>query len=152
MLNTLFPPDTMFEVVPQFPPVTAREVVDFVIVLLIYVAATPVFIVQVKPPADFRLASKRREADLQLRQRVEDIAPDLKIPALHDVSAFGTRIAFYKYHLDSGRLELRNITPDPDVLTDTAPRGWWSYDILEQEGAQKFREVVDEVKTMCQQL
>ena len=34
LLNTLFPPDTIFEV-PQFPAVTAREAVNFVIIILI---------------------------------------------------------------------------------------------------------------------
>src|ERR1700733_9464261 len=57
LLNTMFPVDTMFEVVPQFPPVTTREAVDFVL-LLIYVEMAPVFVIEVKPPNDFRYASK----------------------------------------------------------------------------------------------
>ncbi|TBU52058.1 hypothetical protein BD310DRAFT_791557, partial [Dichomitus squalens] len=50
LLNTLFPVDTMFEVAPQLPAVTACKRVNFV-VLLIHVRATPVLIVEVKPPA-----------------------------------------------------------------------------------------------------
>ena len=67
LLNTLFPVDTMFEVVPQFPAVTAREAADFVLLFLVYVRATPVFVVEVRPAAEFPLASKREEADSQLR-------------------------------------------------------------------------------------
>ncbi|RPD81880.1 hypothetical protein L226DRAFT_528111 [Lentinus tigrinus ALCF2SS1-7] len=33
LLNTVFPVDTTFEVVPQFPPTTSREAVDFVLSL-----------------------------------------------------------------------------------------------------------------------
>ena len=82
LLNTLFPPDTIFEVVPQFPAVTVREAVDFVILLLIYVNSTHVFVVEVKPPSDFRFILKRQEADLQLQKRFLDISPDMKIPVL----------------------------------------------------------------------
>jgi hypothetical protein len=45
LLNTMFPPDTLFEVVPQFPPITAREAVDFVGLLYTYANTTPVFVV-----------------------------------------------------------------------------------------------------------
>ena len=137
LLNTLFPPDTIFEVVPQFPAVTAREAVDFVILL-------------VKPPADFRFISKRQEADLQLRKRFLDISPDMKVPVLHGVSAFGTKIAFYTYDCQTGRLEPGSIATDLHTLIDTAPKEWWQYDILEQEGADKFREIVAAVKQMCE--
>ncbi|KAJ3539693.1 hypothetical protein NM688_g6327 [Phlebia brevispora] len=150
LLNTLFPPNTPFEVVPQVPPVTSREAIDFVVLFLIYVEATPVFIVVIRPPSDFRLPSKRQKADCQLRQCFLDIAYDLKIPVLHGVSAFGTKIALYSYHRDTKHLEPRGFTPDPDMMTDTAPREWWKYDILENEGAQRFREVVNDVKSMCE--
>jgi hypothetical protein len=150
LLNTLFPPNTAFEVVPQyFPATTGRDAVDCVVLLLIYLDSSPVFIVEVKDPNDFRFASKREEADLQMRQRVRDCADMLCIPVLHGVSAFGTKIAFYKYHQATRRLQPRRIIPDPDVVTDTAPSEWWSYDILEEEGANRFRDVVDEVKAMC---
>jgi len=69
--------------VPQFPAITAREAVNF---LLICVNATPVFVVEIKPPGDFRFSSKRQEADLQLRKLFLDISPDLKIPVLHRLS------------------------------------------------------------------
>ncbi|KIL57044.1 hypothetical protein M378DRAFT_88406 [Amanita muscaria Koide BX008] len=81
LLNTMFPPDTLFKVVPQyFPPsIGPCDEVDFVILLLIYVNTSPVFIVEVKPPAEFVRNSKRQEADSQMHQRVLDVAADLQI-------------------------------------------------------------------------
>ncbi|KAF9784604.1 hypothetical protein BJ322DRAFT_1006903, partial [Thelephora terrestris] len=131
-------------------PVTVREAVDFVGLLFIYPNATPVFIVEVKPPADFRLSSKRREADLRLRRCFLDITPDMEIPVLYGASAFGTKIAFYQYDKESGRLDPASIAPDTHLLIDTAPKEWWCYDIVEQAGADKFREIVGEVKKMCE--
>lgn len=150
LLNTLFPPDTLFEVVPQFPPVTAHEAFDFVVLLFIYVNTTPVFVVEVKPPADFRFSSKRQAADLQLRQCFLDISFDIKIPILHGVSAFGTKMVFYQYDRATQLLDPASIVRDHHVLNDTAPREWWCYDIVEQEGADKFREIVGNVKKMCE--
>ncbi|KAM6496591.1 hypothetical protein JOM56_007064 [Amanita muscaria] len=154
LLNTMFPPDTLSEVVPQyFPPsISSRGAVDFVILLLIYVNTSPVFIVEVKPPAEFIRNSRRQEADSQMRQRFLDVAADLRIPVLHGVSAFGTKITFYKYNKDTNVLEPRRVTPDPETLTGTAPRDWWRWDILEEEGAAKFRQIVEEVKGMCAEL
>ena len=139
----------MFEVVPQFPPVTPHEAVDFILLLYIYVNTAPVFIVEVKPLTDFRFPSKRQGADLQLRRRFLDISPDMKIPVLHELSAFGTKIAFYRYDERTGFLDPESIARDACVLTDTAPKEWWCYGIVEQEGADKFREIVGEVKKMC---
>ncbi|EGN92693.1 hypothetical protein SERLA73DRAFT_190713 [Serpula lacrymans var. lacrymans S7.3] len=84
----------MFEAVPQIPPVASREAVQFVLHLLTYVETTPVFIVEVKSPADSRLSSKCQEADEQLRRQLIDLIPYLKIPVLHGMSAFSTKIAF----------------------------------------------------------
>lgn len=150
LLNTIFPPNTIFEVVPKFfPPTTGQDAVDYVVLFLICIESSPVFIVEVKNPNEFRLASKREETDLQMRQCFRDCAEMLRIPVLHGISAFGTKITFYKYYGSTRRLEPRRITPDPDMVTDTAPREWWSFDILEESGANQFRQIVAEVKEMC---
>jgi len=108
--------------------------------------------VEIKHPNDFVYDSNREEADLQLRRRFRDCANNLRIPILHGVSAFGTKLAFYRYHKATRQLEPRRISPDPDILTDTAPREWWSHDILEEDGANRFRAVVDEIKAMSANL
>ncbi|KAF9784387.1 hypothetical protein BJ322DRAFT_1007059, partial [Thelephora terrestris] len=64
-----------------------------VVVLCIYVNTTPVFAVVVKSPPDFRLLSKRQEADLQLRQCFLDVQSHMKIPVWHGISASGIKIA-----------------------------------------------------------
>ena len=152
LLNTMFPVDSKFEVVPESPPVTLHEVVDFLILLIIYVEGTPVFVVEVKPPADFRFPSKRQEANQQLRRRLVDNSVDTEIPVLHGISAFGTKIAFYNYDLATKVTEPRKITPDPELVTDATPEEWWAFDILEEEGAKKFQDVVENVKEMCSPL
>ena len=108
--------------------------------------------VEVKPPADVCFPSTRREADQQLRRRLVDNSVDTKIPVLHGISAFGTKIAFYNYDLATKVTEPRKITPDPELVTDAAPEEWWAFDILEEEGAKKFQDVVENVKEMCSPL
>ncbi|KAJ8482261.1 hypothetical protein ONZ45_g15011 [Pleurotus djamor] len=147
-LNSLFPFDTSFEVHPQYhPSSTSRDTYDFVLTVVIH--STPVFIVQVKPPSDFRFPSKRAGADTQLRERFLDSSPNLKIPVLHAVSAFGTKLAFYKYTKATTVTEPAKIQPYPELTTETAPAEWWCWDLLEAEGAAKFREIIDDVKLMC---
>ncbi|KAG8730603.1 hypothetical protein FRC11_006324 [Ceratobasidium sp. 423] len=120
-LNTSFPSDTIFEADPQFPPSQyTRSSIS----------------------SSFSSPSLREEADLQLRRRFRDITTDLKTPVLHGVSAFGTKIAFYQYDKHTGRPEPAGIAPDPHMLTDTVPKEWWCYDVLEDEGADKLREVI----------
>lgn len=150
LLNVVFPPDGPLEVVPQIRHITADENADFNITFHICAKATPAFVLMIKSPDDLLCLSKRQEADLQLRRSFADIGPNVKIPVLHGVLAFGTKIAFYEYDTRSGHLKQGRITPDSDSLPDTAPKVWWRYNITEQEGANKFREIVDRVKGMCE--
>ena len=71
---------------------------------------------------------------------------------LHGISALGTKIAFYKFDPDTRYLEPRGVAHDPDFVKDTAPEEWWAFDILEEEGAKKFQDVVENVKEMCSPL
>ncbi|KAF8334974.1 uncharacterized protein EI90DRAFT_2913754 [Cantharellus anzutake] len=112
LLNAMFSPDILFEVVPQFPPATSsRDTVDLVILLLVHVNTSPVFIVEVKPPAEFHRNSKQQEADSQMRQHFLDMAADMQIPVFYSVPAFDMRITFYKYVKAANMLELKRITP-----------------------------------------
>lgn len=108
------------------------------------------FVVKIKPLDDLCHNSKRQEADLQLRRCILDLSTDLKLLVLHGLSVFGTKLAFYTYDKNTRRIQPRAVTPDPDILVDTAPKEWWSYDIVEEDGANKFREVAKEVKEMCE--
>ena len=95
VLNTVFHPDTIFEIVLQFHPVTARETVDFVVLLVVCVNSTPVFVIDHPQTSDLPRSVKKLTS--RLRQCFLDIHRDMKIPVLHAVSAFGTKIAFYQY-------------------------------------------------------
>ncbi|KAK7692125.1 hypothetical protein QCA50_003744 [Cerrena zonata] len=147
LLNTLFPPDTQFEVVPHYS--ISNDATDVMIFLLIYIETSPIFLVELKQPSDFRYSSKRQEADIKMRQCFLDCVDEMQIPVLHGVSVFGTKMAFYRLNKTSHVLEPRKIVPDRDRLTDIAPKDWWCWDILEEEGADKFRAVVEDVKAMC---
>jgi hypothetical protein len=129
-----------------------RDSVNFIDFHVIYVQLSPVFMVEIKHPNDCVYDSNREEAELQLHRRFRDCANNPRIPILHDVLAIGTKLAFYKYHKYSRRLEPWRVSPDPYILTDTAPREWWSCDILEEKGANRFRIVADEVKAMSANL
>lgn len=151
LLNTLFPPDTIFEVSPQYTT-NDRDSVDFVVTLLIFIESTPVFFVEVKPHSDVSIPSKRERADIQMRQRFLDCRQNLKIPTLHGISAFGTKIAFYQMDEATGALAPVQIQRDLLVASPTAPQEWWKWDIVEEEGATKFKEIVTEVKNMCERV
>ncbi|KAJ7819776.1 hypothetical protein B0H14DRAFT_2835694 [Mycena olivaceomarginata] len=114
---------------------TSRETADFVI----------------KPPGNLRLPSAREEADTQIRRRIRDLSEDCLLPTLHAVSAFGTWLAFYSKAKDH-QIVPGGIPPDPVLLTDTAPLDWWSCDVLEEEGRQRFRSLVTEIVQACENL
>ncbi|KAI0245908.1 hypothetical protein BJV78DRAFT_1399100 [Lactifluus subvellereus] len=143
LLYTLFPPDTDFTVVPRYM-LGSRESADFLVVL----EDKPVFILELKPPGDLRYPSSRETADRQIRARIRDLHGDCPLPVLHAVIAAGTKLCFYRKPRGR-RVEPPLVDAHPDLETDMAPRERWDCDILEEEGARKFRAVVDEIKQTC---
>ncbi|KAH8987458.1 hypothetical protein EDB92DRAFT_1801357, partial [Lactarius akahatsu] len=91
--------------------------------------------------------SKRRRADDQMRDHFRDLRHSLVTPRLLGVSAFGTRITFYKYVVSNNRI---TIIPNPDTPSDAAPIERWNCDLLEDEGVNRICQVVQDVKAMCQ--
>ena len=72
------------------------------------------------------------------------------IPTLHAISAAGTALCFYRKHRNKATEPL---VPGHSTLeTDCAPRERWDCDILEDEGEQRFKAVVEEIKRACAQL
>jgi hypothetical protein len=57
----------------------------------------PVLFIQIRPPSSFRLDSKRKQADDQMRDHCRELSANLITPRLHAISVFGTRILFYEY-------------------------------------------------------
>lgn len=105
-----------------------------------------VFFIRFKPPVTLFLDSKRKQADDRVRDHFRDFRHSLVTPCLPGISAFGTRMAFYEYVVANNRVTPRAITPDPDFLNDVAPVEQWNCDLLEDEGNNRMRQVVQDVK------
>ncbi|CAA7262748.1 hypothetical protein NLJ89_g5406 [Agrocybe chaxingu] len=152
LLYTLFPADSDYTVAPQsYSVMNSRDSVDFIIEFEVRLEDKPVFFVEIKEPSKIALKSAREEADNQMRKRMGDLAPVCPLDTLNGVSAFGTRLSFYSYDKRTRILPGR-ISPDPHMETDTAPLDRWDCDILEDEGAQRFQDLVAEIKRKCDRL
>ena len=152
LLNTLFPPDSDYTVAPQsYSVLDSRDSVDFLIEFEVLLEDKPVLFVEIKEPRKIAFNSAREEADNQMRKRMRDLAPSCPLDTLNGVSAFGTRLAFYTYDQQT-RILPKRISPDPERESDIAPLDRWDCDILEDEGGQRFQDLVAEIKTKCDQL
>ncbi|KAI0830712.1 hypothetical protein BC628DRAFT_1355272 [Trametes gibbosa] len=149
LLYTLFPADTDFVVVPQ--PGDYRTSSDFVVMFELHLVNNPVLIFQAKPQTHREYPSKRRAADMQIRERMNDLAALYPLSTLHAVSALGTGMCFYT--LDTGDEEAEispvAIPTHPTKMNDTAPATRWGCDLLQPEGERRLREVADEIKAAC---
>ena len=76
LLNTIFPPDSDFTVVPQYLEHNSPKKSDFVVTFEVSIDNKPVFILELKPPADLALISTRQLADDQVRERLGDLASE----------------------------------------------------------------------------
>ena len=86
----------------------------------------------------------------QMRDRfVSIIGRNLVIPKLYGNSAMSPRFSVYEYNQTTNPLLLPSITRDATFVTDVAPADRWSYELLEDGGETKMRELVEEVKVMC---
>ncbi len=75
LLNTLFPPDTDFTVVPQYLQPASHLTINFSVVLDVGEqngGNKPVFIMELKKAEDVSFISARQAADEQIRQRLTD--------------------------------------------------------------------------------
>ncbi|KAF7358902.1 hypothetical protein MSAN_01230500 [Mycena sanguinolenta] len=148
LLYTIFPADSKYTVVPQYMP-TGRGTADFIFTFRILVRKLPVFILELKPPADLRLQSGRMDADDQIRRRLVDLACE----SIATPSAIGTKLCFYTYTKGSkDPISPSGISYDRIRVNDVAPREWWALDVLEDAGEQRLRIVIGEIKTACAHL
>jgi hypothetical protein len=155
LLYTLFSVEGQYEVVPQFKSVVRQSGqggINIVTVLVVEVNRHPVLFMEIKPPAAIPHDSKREEADWQMRHRFRDLRQDLSIYTLHGISAFGTRLSFYEYDPVTHALRPEVIQSDPAYFADVAPISRWDCDVLQQEGADRLKGIVEKVKEMCAQV
>ncbi|KAJ6611583.1 hypothetical protein B0H10DRAFT_2055697 [Mycena sp. CBHHK59/15] len=149
LLYTLFPADSKYTVVPQYMP-TGRGAADFIVTFRIIIRKVPVFVLELRPPADLKIQSGRMDADDQIRRRLVDLAADTPLSVLHAVSAIGTKLCFYTYTKgDQDPISPPGIPYDRSRVNDVAPRKWWAWDVLEDDGEQRLRTVVDQIKAAC---
>ena len=74
LLNTLFPVDTDFTVIPNFQEINSTKGADYYLMTFeIFLENRPVFVLELKREKDFSVRSKRMAADDQLRGRLGDL-------------------------------------------------------------------------------
>ena len=149
----LFSIDGPYFIDPQFKseaPRGSQERADFVPVLLVKVKQRPVFFLEIEHPSSLPSQSKREEADEQMRCKFRDLGLKTTIPTLYGVSAFGTHLSFYQYDLATGDIHPSKIL-GPDA-SEIAPMSHWDYDVLQQEEADRLRDVITRAMEMCAHL
>ena len=152
LLNILFPADSPFTVGPQTHPISeSGESIDFVVEYQVFWGDAPVFILEIKTGPKLRLVSAREEADHQIRRRLRDLIGICPLPALHAVSAIGTKLCFYTAQAEIG-ITPPKIAAERELITDTAPIERWDCDVLEAEGAARLKDVVYEIQQACARL
>ena len=139
--NLFYADEGPYNIIPQFRP----KGIDFVPAVLVEVDQHPVFFLEIKSPLSLPDELKRQEADEQMRRKFKELGPLLEIPKLYGVSAFGTRFAFYEY--DRATRDIQPTQPDPTA--EVAPIKRWDFDVLEKEGADRLKDIVERVKDMC---
>ncbi len=77
---------------------------------------------------------------------------ELRIPALHGISALGIQLAFYHHDAATQILEPPAIPRDPIRVNDTAPAARWNVDFLSEEGYEQLVQLTTEVKDMTRTL
>ncbi|KAN0097960.1 hypothetical protein V8E55_002406 [Tylopilus felleus] len=151
LLNTLFPVDTDFTVIPNFQEINSTNGADYLVTFEIFLENRPVFGLELKREKEFSVRSKRTAAVDQLRGRLGDLIDACPLPVLHGVSAFGTKLCFYSI-TKAGLVLPESIPASPQYVIDTAPVDRWNYDILADEGEAELRRIVQAITTECAQL
>jgi len=149
LLYTLFPADSDYTVAPQTYSLINSW--DFIIEFEVLLEDKPILLLEVKEPTKIALKSAREEADQRMRKRMRDLAPICPLDTLNGMSDFGTQLSFYTYDKET-RILPAHIHPHPELEIDTAPLNRWDCNILEDEGAQRFQDLIAEIKSKCEQL
>jgi len=152
LLYTLFPPDSDFNVSPNYLRGNFDGIADFIASFEVTFREHPVLILQVKPPQHLSFNSTRKKADRQIRDRLVDLAEHTPLPILYGISAVGTRLCFYEFEKASRRMTPRFIPSDIETATDVAPVERWDCDVLEADGEQRLRALATHIIEACEHL
>ncbi|KAF9651972.1 hypothetical protein BDM02DRAFT_3153944 [Thelephora ganbajun] len=150
LLNTLFPIDSDFVVVPQYLP-DARNAVDFIVTFEVLLINKPVLILELRPPSHLDFLSKRQVADEQIRSRMGDLVEGYPLETLHAVSAMGKKLCFYSLDTthDDADIVPAAIPRHLTRVNDSAPKDRWALDVLDPAGEGRLREITQEITDGC---
>jgi hypothetical protein len=149
LLTATFPHSEHYQIVPQFKGPMTPGSVDFTTIYIVKKRKLPVMFVEIKTLVSLDDMASRELADREMRDRFTRFIDHLKIPTLYGISAMGTKFAVYKYEKSTQRLTPPAIPRHHEIVNDVAPADRWQYELLDEDGEQAFREVVEEVKSMC---
>jgi len=148
LLFELFPTEEDYQVAPQFKRHHGSP--DPTVQFIVRRRRVPIFFIEIKTFRSLKELSARASADGQMRDRYREFASgSISIPTLYGLSAFGPQFSVYAYNPASRSLTPPKIYPDPYIINDEAPEDRWAYNLLEEAGEAKLREIVGHVKAMA---
>ncbi|KIM38555.1 hypothetical protein M413DRAFT_75955 [Hebeloma cylindrosporum] len=153
LLSSSFHYTEQYQVVPYFKASVMPGSIDFTTRFIVRKGTFPVFFVDVKPPRHLNERSARAKADEQMHEQFESMGVDgqsLVIPTLYGISAIGTRLSVYKYDKETRVVSPPSVPRNPIKMTDVAPVNRWNTDLLGNIGEKRYKEIVAEVKAMCE--
>jgi len=139
---------------PSQVPGGVKGLVDFTVTFVIQKHEVPVFILEIKPAYWLTSTSSRIRADIQMFNQFSRIWDNENLlPTLYGLSAAGTAFAVYKFDKTSRRLSPsrpKKLLPN-DYFEDIVPKSQWGFDVMEEQGAVKFKEIAAQIHTMTAQ-
>ncbi|CAK5271266.1 unnamed protein product [Mycena citricolor] len=173
LLYHLFPADTNVLVAPgPYPPLpnTETDAISTPFVFTVFYKTHTVLLLHVHPAHGLRWASARMSADALCRRRLNDLAPDCRLPKLYALSTFGTKLRFYAATkvvtavptsptgipsaaissrvartISCPAVQIDPPLPPPVAGSDVAPPSRWNCDVLEEAGANLLKQSVAEI-------
>lgn len=149
LLHYCFGDSFSFFVTPQHPidDDGSKHTIDFIVFLIVFNGeGRPVLIAAIKEEIWLNYASRRLEADQQLRRRYEALLSDCTLPRLWGLSFLGTSVRFY--HGDSANKMISPPyigRPVEYMLPSSFLEGEWDVDILSQRGFNRMKQIVAEI-------
>lgn len=155
LLNHLFPPEEGYMVFPEYKvQIQSRFSVNLRNIYTVKhkTRRDVLFFLQVKSSEDLSHTSSRQEANSQMQEKFRHVFGVVDIGMLYGACAMGTKICMYMLHIRSRQIFSIAIPGAPELVTDTAPVGWWNLDLLTQEGQGRLRKIVQHIKEMSTQI
>ena len=92
ILTICFPPDSRYTVIPRYWPGSPHQSADLIFRFEVVLDAPDrtIFVLELEPPSDLGLVSRREIADLQIRQHLRDVNRPCRLPGLAGNSGCST--------------------------------------------------------------